>query len=109
MEGALARVEHPHRQTAVHRPLKARARRRPEHGGADEAGVAQSGELMLDEVDAALLNERHAEQRLVRAVEDVADGVERLIEGLDRDVARRGHGRNHGRRKPVHIPTGQST
>ena len=58
------------------RALQARARRRAERGRADEPGVAHARELRFDQVDAALLDERDAEQRLVGAIEDTADGGE---------------------------------
>jgi hypothetical protein len=41
---------------------------------ADQSAVAQVGELRLDQVDAALLHEGHAEQRLVGAVEHATHG-----------------------------------
>jgi hypothetical protein len=53
-------------------------------------------ELPFDEVDAALLDECHAEQRLIGVVEDAADGRQRLIGRLDGDVARSRHPSNRG-------------
>ena len=74
VKGALARVEDPHRQALGLGALEAGARRRAERCGADQSAVAQLAELRLDQVDAGLLHEGHAEQRLVGAVEDATHG-----------------------------------
>jgi len=55
------------------------------HCGRDQTAGADALKLVLEQVDAALLNECHADQRVVGAVEHAPHGSEWLVEHLQTD------------------------